>query len=231
MSFHKSKVNDLPIFAIGVRDGIYLNPDPFDAPPITELNFQKLIDTYTNKRGAYENGGSAQKGPYQAARQALLDGLDQMAVYVDLVAKGDENIILLGGYVPSKGNRSETPSPVQPTGVSVKRGEASGILIAECENQSVAISYGCIVTVNQPLPANVVLNANGQLIFSDTEPSPPAGTMALSTALISGLIDFNPGRKKKFKNLIPGLTYYFVFYAANATGVSPFSESKSIMCA
>ena len=160
----------------------------------------------------------------------LLAALDQMAEYVTLMAKGNENIILLGGFVPSKGNRSEAPAPVAPTGISVKWGEASGTILAECENQAVALSYTCIVTVNKPLPADVKLNDAGQLVFANSEPKPPGEVAALNTASISGFVDFNPGRKKTFKNLIPGTTYYFLFFASNATGVRSFSESKSIMC-
>ena len=230
LSYHKKKVNDLPVFATGVRDGVYRNPDIFSTPPIDETEFNKLISNYNNARGAYEQGGLAQKGPYLEARIKLLAGLDTMSDYVNTVAQGSESIILQSGFVPSKGNRSEAPRPLQPTGVSVKRGTASGVLLAECANQDVAINYGCIMTVGQPLPSNVKLNSGGQLVFSDGGTAPLSSKEALSTSSLSGILDLNPGRRKRFENLTPGTVYYFVFYAANASGVSEFSNSVSIMC-
>jgi hypothetical protein len=61
LSFHRSKVDELDIFAIAVRDGIYTNPAEFVTPPMTEVDFQKKIDTFINTRRAYKQGGSAQK--------------------------------------------------------------------------------------------------------------------------------------------------------------------------
>lgn len=231
LSYHKSKVNALPIFAVGVRDGVYQNPNPFATVPILEAEFQGLITEYNNKRGAYEQGGLAQKGPYLNARESLLAALDQLAAYVDSVAQGNEAVILLAGFVPSKGNRSGAPAPVQPTGVLVKRGEASGVLLAECANQDAAINYGCIVTKNEPLPDTVVLNDNGQLVVNATAQLPAGGGTATGMGSAIGIFDLNPSRKKRFANLTPGAMYYFVFFAANATGVSDLSDPVGIMCA
>jgi len=232
LSYHSIRVNDFPVFAGGVRDGIYGNPVPFATPPITDIAFQALLDDYNNKRYAYEKGGSAQKGPYLDAKENLMEALDTTAEYVDEVADGEVNVILLSGFVPTKGNRSDAPAPDQPTDVKVKRGKASGILLVECAAQSNAVSYGCIMTANEPLPPNVVMNEGGQMVFADEDaPENGGGEPITNTSLVQGVIDFNPGRRKKFQNLTPGTTYYFTFYAANATGVSPFSTPVSLMCA
>lgn len=238
LSYHKSKVEELPIFAIGVRDGIYDNATFFVTPPMAQAVFEALIQDYSDKRSAYENGGSAQKGPYQHAKQLLMNGLDTQADYVNGVANGDENLILLAGFVPTKGYRSSAPSPVQPTGVVLKR-PGTGVITAECANQKVATNYICIVTINNPLPSNVKLNDSGQLVYTDDKGTAPASNtsessgapVATSTSgVISAYIDFSPGRRKEFKGLQLGSRYYFSFIAANAQGVSTMSDAVSIIC-
>ena len=236
LSYHKSRVDALPVFAVGVRDGIFDNMAVFMTPPIGEPDFGVLIQNYNDRRGAYENGGLAQKGPYQEAKQALMEGLDALADYVNGVASGDENIILLSGFVPTKGFRSDSPKPVQPTGIVLKR-PATGVIAAECANQKVAVNYICMVTVNDPLPSNVVLNENGQLTYTSSDDAPVqdqtdqnASNSADATTITTAYIDFNPGRRKEFRNLQLGSRYYFYFIAANAQGVSTISDGVSMIC-
>lgn len=238
LSFHKSKVNDFTTFATGVRDGIFGNIIEFPTPPIPAPMFAGLIQNYTDKRAAYEKGGSAQKGPYQQAKKDLMEGLDTFAEYVTEAANGNENIILLSGFVPTKGYRSDKPSTVQPTGIILKR-PATGVITAECANQKVATNYICIVTINDPLPDNVVLNDSGQLVYFDSaglaadsvsSESSVASTQAVAMNIALAYIDFNPGRRKIFSNLQLGSRYHFSFAAANAQGVSTFSDPISIIC-
>lgn len=229
LSFHKLKLDTIPVFAGGIRDGVYNNPTFFVTPPITQVQFQGQLDDYNNTRSAYVQGGLAQKGPFLHAKSQLINTLDTMAEYVNSVALGDANLITLAGYVPTKGGKSETPAPVQATGVTVSRG-TTGILLAECAKQDVAVSYCCIMTVGQPLQAGIVINEAGQMAISGEEPAKPEA-MALAAALTAGgVIDFNLNRKKKFINLTPGTTYYFVFFAINASGVGELSASVSAMC-
>ena len=231
LSFHSAKLDAIPTFAGGVRDGIYNNPLVFNTPPFTQPDFQSFITDYQLKRDAYKQGGLAQKGPFLAAKDAMMQSLDTMADYVSLLAKGDANIITLSGFVPTKGTASEAPATVKPTGVTVKHG-SSGRLLTECDKQEQAIGYGCIMTVGAPLPSTVVVNEAGQLLISDKgEPKAEDNTpISTSDGMPNGTFDLNPGRKKEFINLIPGTVYYFVFYAYNAKGVSSLSDSVNIMC-
>ena len=185
LSFHQSRVNDFPVFAVGVKDGVYENPTVFATPPIPQTDFESAIGTYYNTRGAYEQGGLAQKGPYLEAKGVLMDMLDTTAEYVDTIAQGNANVITLAGYVPTKESISQQPVPVKPVAVTVKRG-STGQIIAECEKQSAATAYGCIMTANEPLPANVVMNGKGQLVVSESgDPTAPDDT-AISAAIVTG---------------------------------------------
>jgi len=232
LTYHQSKVEALATFAIGVRDGIYGHAVEFATPPITQVNFQTKVTDYQNMRGAYEQGGLAQKGPYLAARETLMNDLDTLAEYVDSVADGNANLILLSGFVPSKGSRSGSTVPDAPTGLVVKNAAASGVIVAECENQEGVLNYGCIVTVDAPLSGNVEINEGGQLEITYVAPTTSEGSSTLSTTGGAiGYIDLNPSRRKTFKNLKTGHMHYFVFYAANSAGVSSLSISVGIMCA
>ena len=223
--YQRAKAGKLNVDATAIKNGVYGYPMLFTMPPVTQAVFLALITSYTDTYGTYKDGGSAQKGFYEAAMQALLEAMDLNASYVDTVADGDPNIITQAGYVPTKGSYSETPIPAQPTGVIMTRG-ILGVLYAECENVPFATSYISILTANQPLPPNVALNAVGQIVFSDSG----ANAMNNENIVSQGRIDINASRKKTFKNLVPGVTYYVAFVAINSAGVSGISLSVGLLC-
>lgn len=232
LSFHRSKLDVLDVFAVGVRDGIYTNTSVFATPPITDVNFQKAIDIYMNTRSAYKQGGKAQKGPFYAAKDALMANLDTTASYVDGIALGDANIITIAGYVPTKAVASATPAPSQFTKIELSRG-ISGHLFAECENQKVVDAYVCIMSVGEPLPVGAGITQGGQLTVGDAKvvPTPEEGepeVKALGTGV--AVFDFKKTRKKKYIGLTPGTTYWFYFFGINSAGVGDLSPGKSIVC-
>lgn len=227
LSYHHLGIDVLDVFSVGVRDGVFNNKPPFDAPPTDKDTFQKFIDSYINTRGAYVQGGLAQKGPFQEAKAALLKTLDTFADFVDGIAKGNVNIITLGGFVPTKIGSTEHHAPEQPKAAQIKRG-ATGELFAEVPVVAGAEWYGCIVFAGMPMPSALSLNAVGQLVVAQNKPQNPE--MKMPETNIIALFDLNKNRKKKFSGLQSHVTYYFYFYAANATGVSPLSEVSSLEC-
>lgn len=229
-SYRRLGLNVVDVFAAGVRDGVYGNVI-FMTPPITQVDFQKLIDNYFNTRALYKQGGLAQKGPFLAAKTAMLNGLDVMAVYVDTIALGDANIITEAGYVPSKSTATKQPKPAQCTGVAATR-PSPGVIISTCDKQEVALTYVCIVTT-AALPADIFITAKGQVLFpgSDPKPAPMPGPMPAPAAPSEGaIIDFNANRKKEFAGLTVGTRYYFTYFAINSSGVGALSTTFSIIC-
>lgn len=216
-SYKKLPISDLADFAQGVHDGVYTNTTVFDTPPIADAAFQTLIDQYNLKRSLYENGGLAQKPGWKYAQSSMLDALNETADYVDTKVDGNENIVILGGYKPTKSVRSEGHTPDQLVDITLTRG-TSGKLFAECEKQVGVDVYICIMTKDAPLPDDVDVSEVGDLLLLQ------------GTSLPTMVIDFTSSRKKKFVGLTPGSTYYFVFFGINARGVGDFSEVKSIMC-
>lgn len=228
LSFKRMRVDQLDTFATGVRDGIFNNPAIFTTPPIVQADYQTIIDTFINTRAAYKQGGLAQKGAYEMARDTLIGTLVQLADYVNSVALGSEAIITTAGFVPTKGTASSRPMPLQPTGVVMTNG-TTGVLLAECANQPYVNTYLCLLTANQPLPPVLSVNSSGQVVVPPEENSEAARAM-MPFHGPPIIIDLNSNRKKRFTGLVPGVTYYVTFVAINAQGVSPVSASVSRMC-
>jgi hypothetical protein len=229
-AYHRFKLDLIDVFAIGVRDGIYNNPTAFSSPPLLPAVFQGLIDGYVSTRGAYKMGGMAQKPAFLQAKIDLMRALDATAEYVDGVANGNELIIILAGYTPTKTTQSNAPAPVQPTGVRLTRSN-TGILLAECDNQPVADTYLAFLTPNAPIPAGITVSGTGQIVVPSGGPGAQGATAFGALGAVEFIIDINKNRKKKFMALTPGVTYFVTFVAINAQGVSPFSDSASCMCA
>lgn len=228
LSYHNIDVDVLDVFAVGIRDGIYNNTGIFATPPLTQVQFQVFIDNYINTRGAYKQGGLAQKGPFQEAKNALMGTLDDYAVYVDSIALGNVNTITTAGFVPTKTGSTEHNPPGQPQQVKVERG-VSGQILTECAVVPGAEFYGCIMFTGFPWPTDrLTLNEVGQLVIRE-DVVPEAGVAAMLGEIVS-VFDVNKSRKKKFSGLKPGTTYYFYYYAVNASGVSPISIGENLMC-
>ena len=215
LNYHRVELDKLDIFGEGVSQGIFGNTGTFATPPITQTVLDDAVEDYVDTRAAYKNGGRAQKGPFQAAKNVLMGHLDTLADYTDEVANGDENIILLSGFLPTKGGDTPANVPAAPV-VSVKRGESTGIILAECAAIAGADYYGCVISEGQPLKDESI-NGSGYLIF---------GGVTNTIGLV-----LTKGRKKTLLGNLPGTTYYIYFYAVNAAGVSPLSAAVSIMAA
>jgi len=221
LSYHQASAEHLPVFGLGVKQGIKNNPTVFDpaktpAPPVTDTQFETLIGNDEETYAAYKKGGSAQKPAYLAARSALITALDDTAVYVDTIANGDENIITLAGYTPTYVSKNKPTVPTAPKKVTAETGDSTGEMITECETFDKNCQYGCIVSEGQPLPAGIAITADGLLFL-------PAG---LTNRIIFNL---NRERVKKFTGLTKRVDYYFYYFVINAAGVSPLSEGVEKM--
>ena len=229
--YRSAKIGDMDKIAIAVRKGVFNNSTTFTAPTILQPDFQLLIDAYVNTRADYTKGGLQQKGPFMTAKDNLIEGLDTLATYVDSVAMGDANIILLSNFTPTNVDESQGHIPTQPEGVDIERG-VPGEMFAECLPIEGAIYYGCIVVANHPLDEDFIISALGQIVITEDgiqPPLPPADP--IMGDYVKFVLDLNKQRKKHFVGLKVKVTYYFYFYAGNAKGVSALSAVQSLMCA
>jgi hypothetical protein len=215
--YHKYGSSVLDTFAGGVSNGIYTNPSVFVNPPFTQDEFDKERALFNAASSDYDLYGAVKKTAFVSARKKLIDALDVQADYVDGIANGDASIILLSGLIPSLPTTSTNAPLEKINAFTVKRVDAMvGIAV---EIPAIIgygpINYGCIVSEGAPL--SVSLMNDGQIMLNET-----TGTVRF---------DFNKGRKKTFKSLTVGITYYVYVFAINSVSVSPLSDAKTIMAA
>ncbi len=216
-SYKYIKIGDLYEFAIAVKVGIYTHALVFVTPPMTAAAFLAIIDDFKLKRTAYKNGGKDQKGDYLIARDLLYTTLSDFGLYVDPIANGDENIIILAGFVPTKTSTSEKPLPGKPVASLNQNGVGS--LIGECPIVSDGQTYGGILT-NRPF-VGISVTEEGELeITPDPEGAPDRFAK----------FTFSMARKKTFDGLISGQRYYLYMWSVNTKGAGAISDVVNQVC-
>jgi len=217
LNYHYFSAATFKVFSAGVRVGIFSNPLIFMSPTVMQMVLDALILDCNTKYNNYKNHIGT-KAEYLAARKALNDALDKLALYVTEVADNNSDTIMIAGYTPTKGNNSNVNPPTQPLGVKLNRDAVIGILNAECKVVEGADTYGGLLVANQPLNNTNIISPSGQIIYTGNSPIPAAQQF---------IIDLTKGRKKVFSGLQVGVTYYAYFWAINAGGVSALSNAAS----
>ncbi|MGE0635278.1 MAG: hypothetical protein AB7G44_17455 [Bacteroidia bacterium] len=216
LDYKRLGVYEFPTFAAGVRIGIYEHPDRFPAPPFTEAGFNALIEDERNKYSGYKNGRNP-RIDYTRAYDKLIEALNETAEYVNKEAADNPNTILLAGYKPTKISERKAKGPEYVDSVTLKRGD-SRELISECGVVKDAEYYGAILSIGKPLPQGFYLPEWGQIRIH---------TKNTAMAELDFILDVSKLRKKSFRNLQAGVTYYVYYWAGNAKGVSPLSNAVS----
>lgn len=231
-------VGELHVPAGVVLINLYPNAATFTTPPLTEVQFSTLITSYTSRYSAYVDGGATARAEFLQTEEELLNTMNSLALYVDTVAQGDRNIIILSGFVPTKETNTPKQKPTELENVELTRG-AMGEIMVGCDQQEGVDVYICVITPDSPPPAWFNPDKAGQVVFEDggntpypplppgPDPQPTPQPMQTGTA---GIIDFTKSRKKKFMGLTPGTTYWVVMFGINTAGVGPVSQPVSIVC-
>ncbi len=215
LEYHTESFDTLAETATGVKNGWFNNTGIFTATtPVTQTVFEGHIATYVLKYNAYKRGGDDQKGPFLLAKGDVLGDMDLFNGAVDTRANGNEDIIILGGFIPTKVTRSASSVPGVPV-VTIGRGEASRMLVAECKVVPGAEFYGTLLTTKELTDTAIV---EGQLVIAPTE------------AAYIIRIDINKQRKKQFNALTKGTEYFAYFFAGNTAGVSQLSNVQGTIC-
>jgi hypothetical protein len=162
----------------------------------------------------YKLKGKLFKAEFKMAKQALLDGMDEIREDVDEVAAGSENIILEGGFKPRKAVRSKKNKPHAPVFEYIRHGATREILTA-CKKVTDAASYTCILC--EGVSAKGLIRVEGDLVIIPKD-------------LANVYISESQNRRKKFPNLVQLQTYYAYYFARNSAGISALSEERSIIC-
>ncbi len=205
---------DLIQFCTQVSNGIFNDADKFDAPAVAHAVFTTAFTNYTDSVARYENAPKIEKTAMELARKEMIEILDLMRLYVDQLANGDESLINLSGFVPTKATVDKSTPLVATESFDVRRTTNLGEVQVEIHKQSAydALWYFVICSTSYNLPANIV--NEGVLDFSNKNDNMR--------------INLSNGRTKVFSNLPTGTMYYFYVIAANSVSVSPISSPKGL---
>ena len=216
LEYHEESFDTLNDTATGVVKGWFDNSTVFIATaPVTRTVFEAQVSDFVLKYGAYKRGGNDQKGAFLLALGLLMGTMDSFCILVDNRAAGDETIITLGGFKPTKITRTTSTIPGVPV-ADLQRGESIRTLVSECKVLPGAEFYGAILTTKEL--TNTMITEGGQLIIA------PADFAVIVK------IDLKKNRKKTFIGLTTGEVYYIYYFASNVAGVSQLSIVKSMMC-
>ena len=214
LDFHDYSNRDLIQFCTQVSNGIYNGSTTFATPTVTHVLFGAAFTKYANAVARYENAPKIEKTAMETARREMLDVLELLRIYVDQLANGDESLINLSGFVPTKSMVSKSAPLVVQESFDVRRTTNLGEVEVVIHKQSGydVLWYFAICSSISDLPPSVVKNG----VFKV-----PSGSETM-------LICFANGRTKVFSNLTTGKMYYFYVVAANSISVSPLSSPVGI---
>jgi hypothetical protein len=210
LDFKRFSNPNLQVLSEQVAIGVYENTNVFTAPTISEANYKVALETYRTTFIDYKAYGRTRKVAFLDARTELLAMLNVVAAYVNTVARGNESIIYLSGFSPTKAGTERAPQLDKITNIAITVGNVSGKAVIDTPaivNKGVA-SYGLICIEGKPMDTADFVN--GQLVI------------ATDTSKI--ILDSSKSRIKTLVGLVPGMQYFVYMYASNASGVSPLSS-------
>ena len=217
LGYHSYSTSELDTFSNQVGNGIYTNATVFVNPTVTHAILTTHQQAFSTAAAEYASYGAIKKTAFVTTRKVLIDTLDLLADYVNSVANGDESLILLSGYIPSA-TAAQKNIPVEKINAFIaKRTENTGEIMVEIPaiNNRGVVNYFCICTETAPLAGPILIDGQLKLEAMDAKVR----------------YDFTKSRKKYFKTLTPGVTYYFYVFASNTVSVSPLSDMRSVMAA
>ncbi len=203
------KPGEVGLAANIVKGSLYKHPDKFPDPGITEEEYAGEIKEYSKTFSAYK-GHTQPMAVLNKSLRKLLDKMDLLADYVDVVAENDPITIGLAGFKPTLDYVGKKNGPGQAV-VKVKHGNLRELL-TNCAKVIEADYYGAVIT-DKPLPEGTWM-IRGKLVINT------------SLEVLQGttfIFDFNKARKKSFPNLEIGTVYYIYYWAGNASGIGPLS--------
>lgn len=117
--------------AQAIHDLMTANAATFASPPLSMASLQTLITTCSQKLVARASHASADVLAFQLARHNLEDGLHDLGIYVNLVAKGDAMIVEKSGFPSYDATAAPlNPIPAAPTDIKLRNGDLSSTVTA-----------------------------------------------------------------------------------------------------
>lgn len=100
---------NLSKFAGGVVEGLTEHTDSFPELPLAVKSLGELKGNFDAALAAMADAGESATAAKNIAREALIDGLREDALYVETAAKNDLSVLLSSGYKAVSSNRAQAP--------------------------------------------------------------------------------------------------------------------------
>jgi hypothetical protein len=140
---------------------IPLSP-PVPPDPTKPVDATTLQTTFVNAIEAAADGGTALTAAKNAARAALLAGLDQLAFYVQGVCRYNLPLLLQSGFQAASNNRAQTPLPMPAiTGIDNDSSMQLGVHVTPLAN---AYSYEVQISTGTGAWQTVVMSTQARTI-------------------------------------------------------------------
>lgn len=131
LSFARLSDSELDDFANQVHKGLTTHATTFPTPPVSPATLLTDLTDFKNAIAQAAIGGKADTAAKDAARQVVLGDLRQEALYVEMIANGELETLLLSGFNARSQERQHLPLPA-PTGVVITN-DGEGKLNAQVE--------------------------------------------------------------------------------------------------
>ena len=200
------------VFALNVYNLLGKTGSIFTNLPVTLIAYKAAYDALFAAYPLRKNGIIAKKA-YDDAYDVLNDLTHKMAGYVNVVADGDETIILSAGFQATKGTYTPAVDPGCPGGADLTQSKG-GPLRMETTKVAGADSYVFFVFfgINYPV---VTVNANNIFL--------PAGSSIPVMIITSG------NTVESIKGLATGTHVWVQVLAQNAAGKSALGPISDII--
>jgi hypothetical protein len=153
-------------------------------------------DDYENLRKAYDD---AQEGSHEAVAQmhtyekVVNDDLRVLARYTDRIANGNEAIIFMAGFVPTKTEITKAQAPAKGD-VSAKPGSEMGAMVINITKLEFAIMYTFIIGKNLSGVSfngqNIIIGNGAEQVYIVHDNKPAVEVKGLDTRVNYQIIAF-----------------------------------------
>lgn len=140
LAFAQLPALQLPDFTTGVVTGLTNNATTFDKPPVKPMDLAAANQTLLTANAKALKGGTDDTDARDAAFDAVVALLRQLAAYVDEVANGDASVIRLAGFQVVQHGYSPQ-QPLIKTIILAIINESSGQLLVRLNPQVNAFAY------------------------------------------------------------------------------------------
>ena len=210
MAFKRLSIPEKIVFGQNVTDKMIENAATFTNPDLATATLQSTNDNLSGKAEAAESGDHQKVAAMHAAEKDWDTTFGTEAEYVDRIANGNEEIILLSGFQATKSETSPASISDAPVVKELKVNPLPGSVHVEVEYEQGVKNYLYFLSsADTPIDLE-----NNEFSFSK------------NPAVVGFISDKH--RKVDFNNLPSGTTLYLSVIAQNNAGSSDPSANMAI---